>query len=54
MSTEYAWMFLAFIFALNISGVGIDYQTEFQMTWLVLSLIGWEISSKFVKRGNDE
>ncbi len=54
MSSEYAWMFLAFVFALNMSGVGKDYPTEFQMTWIVLSLIGWEISSKFASRGKDE
>lgn len=54
VDSQYAWIFLAFVFALNLSGVGKDYQTEFQITWVILSLIGLEISSNFKNRGKHD
>lgn len=48
------WMFLTFIFALNMLGIGKDFQIEFQMTWIILSLLGITLSDKFAKVSGDE
>ncbi len=55
MRSEYIWMFFVFLFALNIIGPGNDFQVEFQLIWLLLALLGWELSSKKdAKCVNDE
>lgn len=38
------WAFLIVIFAINSLGVGNEFGNEQVLTWILLSLIGWELT----------
>ncbi len=42
--SSYVWMVIIFLFGLNILGLGFDYPTEWQLTWFILSFMGYSIT----------
>ncbi|KKN59036.1 hypothetical protein LCGC14_0545910 [marine sediment metagenome] len=40
----YLWSAIVILVGLNLLGLGVEFEREWQITWFLLSVIGWQLS----------